>query len=76
MEYLQENGQESRIKEIFTVPLVFETEVGTLTGLISASKKVTGIVGKDEDNGIYSFCFSTPERYSYRLQPFMKQLGR
>ena len=66
VEYLQENGQESRIKEIFTVPLVFETEVGTLTGLISASKKVTGIVGKDEDNGIYSFCFSTPERYSYQ----------
>lgn len=66
VEYLQENSQESRIKEIFTVPLVFETEVGTLTGLISASKKVTGIVGKDEDNGIYSFCFSTPERYSYQ----------
>ncbi len=65
LQYLQENGQDSRIKEIFTVPLVFETEVGTLTGLISASKKVTGIVGKDEDNGIYSFCFTTPERYSY-----------
>jgi len=66
VEYLQENGQESRIKEIFTVPLVLETEVGTLTGLISISKKVTGIVGKDEDNGIYSFCFTTPERYSYQ----------
>ena len=66
VQYLQENGQDSRIKEIFTVPLVLETEVGTLTGLISASKKVTGIVGKDEDNGIYSFCFTTPERYSYQ----------